>query len=342
MDRRAMGLRASSCGFRTGTGRAPLPAVLLSWLLLAWLLLGLARSSAAAKPPKSRTATSPITSIESVRRLSLQQAAMAHPGRIRAMVTYYDPDWRGLFVQQGKVGIYVALGQTYPAHLAPGTQIELLGTTDGGGFAPILREAQIQVVGKGALPKGEMVSLERRLSGREDARWVPLRGGVHKARADVRRFFVDVYWEGRRIQLKVAIYANGRLPDRFSDSEIVGRGVCGSDFNAQRQLTGAYLWVPDLSQIAVRRPGAELTYARADLPVGAILRYDASEEAGHLVRVRGTVTAAGEGSELYIQDDSGSLTVRSADIAGLRPGDRIEVAGFPDNSTLTPSLVDAT
>ena len=267
---------------------------------------------------------------------------MAHPVRIRAMVTYYDPDWRGLFVQQGKVGIYVALGQTYPAHLAPGTQIELLGTTDGGGFAPILRETQIQVLGKGALPKGEMVSLERLLSGREDARWVTLRGVVHKARADVRRFFVDVYWEGRRIQLKVANYANGRLPDRFIDSEIVVRGVCGSDFNAQRQLTGSYLWVPDLSQIAVRRPGAELPYDRAVLPVGAILRYDASEEAGHLVRVRGTVTAAGEGSELYIQDDSGSLTVRSADIAGLRPGDRIEVAGFPDNSTLTPSLVDAT
>jgi signal transduction histidine kinase len=59
------------------------------------------------------------------------------------------------------------------------------------------------------------------------------------------------------------------------------------------------------------------------------------------VHVRGTVTHQEPGHVLWIRDSSGALAIQTAQGDPLRPGDQIDVLGFPKYGSYTPALEDA-
>jgi len=62
-----------------------------------------------------------------------------------------------LFVQDATGGIYVQCER--PLNIKQGQQIELLGITGAGEFAPVVRKPQVTVLGDGVLPAPKKVSL---------------------------------------------------------------------------------------------------------------------------------------------------------------------------------------
>ena len=79
-----------------------------------------------------------LTTVQQVRALKPEDAALGHPVRVRCVVTYYDPrEWGTLFVQDATAGIYVSTeGQTLDLDL--GQWIDLEGVTAPGDFVPII------------------------------------------------------------------------------------------------------------------------------------------------------------------------------------------------------------
>ena len=128
----------------------------------------------AADPPKNLPV---LTSVEQVRQLTPEAARLDYPVKLRAVVTYYDPASGDMFVQDSTAGIYV-----YPAKVQtgvkPGHAVEVVGASDPGLYAPVIHDAQTEILGTGQMPIPRANSFEHLMTGQEDSQWVQLLGVV--------------------------------------------------------------------------------------------------------------------------------------------------------------------
>src|SRR5205814_7351839 len=105
------------------------------------------------------------------------EAAQGHPVRVRGVVTYYDPEWNTLFVQDESAGIYVNVGGL-ALDLNLGQWIDLEGCTAPGDFAPTIALSRFQILGQAPLPQVQPYSLKQVYSGTADSQWIRLHGVV--------------------------------------------------------------------------------------------------------------------------------------------------------------------
>jgi signal transduction histidine kinase len=118
------------------------------------------------------------------------------------------------------------------------------------------------------------------------------------------------------------------------DAEVLIEGVCGSLYNADRQLTGILFYVPRLRFVKVEAPAKEV-------PVSALLRFSPGMETRHRVRVRGVVEYQHVGSDLFLQVQDKGLRVLSPQSTPLSVGDLVDVLGFPAMGGSMPVLENA-
>ena len=274
---------------------------------------------------------------EQVRRLSPEQASLGYPVRIRG-VTTMDAPAPDFVIQDESAGIYVegSVSARYPHVL--GQLVEVEGVTGPGKFAPVIRESKLRVMGKAALPKAQLFSFSQLANGQQDSQWAQVRGIVRSAVVDRSSWrettlAMHVASEGGELNVRVPI---SREQDFSSwvDSEVLIEGVCGSLYNANRQLTGIMFYVPRLSFIRVEASAAET-------PVSALLRFSPGTGMRHRVRVRGVVGYQQPGRALFLQIDGKGLRVLAQQDTPLAIGDLVDVLGFPAMGDSAPILEDA-
>src|SRR5260370_19748997 len=131
-------------------------------MLFVRALIARASSQPSAKPLPT------LTHAEQIRRLSPEQAALGYAVRVRGVITM-DAPAPDFFVQDSTAGIYVE-GSAAPkfSHLL-GQQVELEGISGPGKFAPVIRELKLRVLGKGVLPKTQLVSFSELADGQQDS-----------------------------------------------------------------------------------------------------------------------------------------------------------------------------
>ena len=274
---------------------------------------------------------------DQIRRLSPEQAASGYPVRVRGVITM-DAPAPDFFVQDETAGIYVE-GSVSPryAHLL-GQFVEIEGVTGPGKYAPVIRETKLRVLGHRVLPKGQLFPFSQLENGQQDSQWVQVRGIIRSAVID------RTSWRELTLALRVASEAGEfsvRVPidheqdfTSWVDSEVLIEGVCGSLYNADRQLTGILFYVPRLSFIEVEAPAKEV-------PVSALLRFAPGRGSRHRVRVRGIVEYQHLGSDLFLQIQGKGLRVLTPQSTPLAVGDLVDVLGFPAMGDSTPILQNA-
>jgi hypothetical protein len=112
------------------------------------------------------------------------------------------------------------------------------------------------------------------------------------------------------------------------------RGVVGSIFNTDRQLTGRILCIP--GEDAIRPLSRLWSPGQAEAPLqtpATLLRTDAQAGLGP-VRVRGVVSFLQPGQGFYIRGEDGSLWVQTAQQIDLYAGSE-RVCLFPRPSALS-------
>ncbi|MGB8060778.1 MAG: hypothetical protein WCF26_02635 [Candidatus Sulfotelmatobacter sp.] len=252
-----------------------LPAILC---IVFWL--------AAASGMGGQITSRPIfSSAEQVRRLAAEQAAAGYPVRIRGVVTGSVPE-PDFFVQDKTAGIYVEGNKAKRFIHHVGDFVEVEGVTGPGKFAPVIKELETRVVGKGSMPRARTYSFAELADGQLDSQWVQVRGIIRSASID------RVSWPETALALRVASGGGEfsvRVPvekeQDFSyliDSEVLIEGVCGSRYTSQRQLSGILFSVPQLSYIKVQSSAPELAFS-------ALLRFSPGTGTRHRVRVHGVV-----------------------------------------------------
>lgn len=312
-------------------------------------------------PAADDPAGAPLTSAAAVRRLQPEEAGRGHPVRLVGHIAIVSRLRDALVLLDETEGIYVELPQPAAGNLKPGDRLEVAGVTGPGDFAPMVRASRILRLGPGTLPPPQRVTIGELGAGGFDAAWVELEGIVRACvRTPVRNLpqpratapprpgggetVTTDSWQLTFAQgdHQLAVQVNGPLePAELEDARVRLRGVVFNVHNTNRQFIRASLQVADRSMIDVLKPPPTDPFALPLQHVGEILRFSPTGFTGHRVRVRGVVTGHRDRHTLWLREGNRGMRVASRQEGTLRPGDEVEVVGFPDHDGYTPSLRDA-
>ncbi len=297
-----------------------------------------------------------LTNIADIKWLAPDVAVAGQPVRLRAVVTYTHPASYILIIQDPTGGIYAAPG-TPEEHAKFGVQhgdeVEVLGRTDAGGFAPIVtgvesnRPVTVRRLGPGRMPRALRVSPDLTSFAMFDNNWVEAAGVVRSV------VHLEEVWEDDRIQM-VLDAGNGRfrvvlpgfpkgapLPGSLVDSVVRMEGVFSSVANERRQLVGVRLLVPGLDHVHVETAAPLDPFALPAASMADLNKYRPSAAPSRRVRVQGVVVAVRRGRGIYVQDGELGLWVERSGPVTAKVGDRVSAVAFPGLGPVNPRLEDA-
>lgn len=301
------------------------------------LAAGLALAQSAALPT--------LTTTRSVHQLTTFEAARSYPVSVRGVITYYNPDFLApaspaWFIDDSTGAIFVMpLRPPVPAPKV-GQLVEVMGFSAPGNFAPIIDRASVRILAPSHLPlSAPTVNMFQMLSGREDSQWVEVEGIVRS---------VEQLDDGAILNLSlndgtiaaITPDALGRDYSRLVDSKISLRGNASPVFNHNNQVTGAHIYFPGLSTIAILEPPPENPFVSRPVAVADLARYSSIGASGHRTHVRGTVTLVWPGNVVCIQDGNSGMCAQTSEALPIRQGQLADLIGFPLVGDFTPSLSD--
>ena len=282
-----------------------------------------------------------LTSAKGVHTLPVEEARRGYPVHLRGVITYYNPAANGLCIQDDTGGIFVT-DLHDPNHvLHAGDFIDVHGVSAPGDFAPEVTRASVAFIRRGRFPEPAADNPERILSGAMDSVWVQMNGTVRDVAVSPGQGLIvaTVAWESH--PFKVLVRGWQRQDASLVDAEIRVRGVCGTLYNQRRQIVGIRLFVPGPENVEVLREAPANPFALPVRTVNEIFAFSRLGEVAHRIHVRGVVTVSHSGGPTWIQDATGSLTVRDHGHGDFRPGDVVDVVGFPEAGDFSPQLTRA-
>jgi signal transduction histidine kinase/CheY-like chemotaxis protein len=286
-----------------------------------------------------------LTTAREAHSLSTAESRREYPVHLRAVVTYYDlyidPRHAALFVHDATGGIFISIPKLPVLPLHAGAVIDMTGVTGPGDFAPIVVGHQIKVIEEGHLPvTAPRVSLGHLLTGAEDGQWVEIEGLVHSVAALGGNVTLSVAMSDGVIGATTVEEA-GRDYNGLIDATVRIRGSVAPFFTRNRQVTGARLFFPNLTQVAILEPAAADPYALPVRPIDSLLQFTPNIVFLHRAHVRGRVTLQRPGRSLCIQAANDGLCVQTTQNTPLAMGDVVDVVGFPAANQYTPTMTDA-
>jgi len=132
--------------------------------------------------------------------------------------------------------------------------------------------------------------------------------------------------DGQRVEI-TGVVREGELNDNGPEIEVVSGGY----------RFRAYLPIADGTNL--RAPGDP--YAEPLTALNAIAQYRKNRQPGSEVHVKGVVTYYRKGEDLFLQDSSGGLQVKTKLDESVAPGEVVEAVGFPAVENFLPVLEDA-
>ena len=270
----------------------------------------------------------------------------------------------GLIVHDGSAGLFVRYGRRYflkqaRVDLHPGDVVEVDGYTSAEGFAPDVVPDTVRRVGRSVLPPAKRVPYASLLSGVFDCDYIEVVGVGQRAWVSEsgKTLFVDVAVEGGAVRAWFWDFSAQDLT-RFIDARVRLRGNAGTLYNQTRQVRGISLFAGRAIDAIIDTPPPDPW----SLPVRAIsslYTHHAKDQIDRRVRLRGTVTATRVGQptfveditmhsrsrdvrhKVYVRDETSAALIETDQSFELKPGDVIDVAGFPIVSSTKPRLQNA-
>jgi len=303
-------------------------------LSLLWLVL-LPVKPLLAQPANTLTC---LTNAQQLRELDPETAGENLPVRMVGVVTYYDATLFNLFFQDATVGIFVLVASDISTHFAAGQEIEVVGVSGKGDYAPIVKASAIRVLGKAQLPVPRRVSIDQLLTGLEDSQWIEVSGVVRSTTILDGRHYLNLAMNGQRIMTYVK-GLNESDARKLINTTIRLRGVCYSRYNMKRQLRVPWLAVSSLADVVIEQPSPEQP---KEVSIASLAQFNSGGYYGNLVKVSGVVTLQKADGTLFIQNQGSGLCVQVAQADKLAPGDRVMVLGYSAIGQYVPILEDAT
>lgn len=293
-----------------------------------------------------------VTRIAEVRGLAKEESAKALPVRVTGVVV-----WRGveamtgfLTVMDESAGIFVnqqlALERgVWPkglafARLEAGVVVEIEGVTDPGGMSPVILPRAVKITGRAELPRARVTTPDWFFSGADDCQRIEVRGVVQGVRRG--QDYVSLMMDGAPGEF-MAVVPAGELPEVESliDAEVRLTGVAHSRFNTRGEFLMPNVAMNSRADLVVEKPAAVDLFTVQRVMLDGVAAFRTLPLRAHAVRVEGVVTFAAGPDLIYLQDGLNGVRVRVRRGEDLRPGARVEVVGFVDDSRRIRGLKEA-
>ena len=274
-----------------------------------------------------------LQSTSRIRNLSVVEAARAYPVRLSGVVTYFDEIERLLFFQDREGGIFVDPPATFSGRLDAGDEVEIVGVSEPGDFAPSVLASRITPLGKGTLPAPFNASIEDILRGVADSHWVELSGIVESISPDQGQYGLDVALGDHNY--KVRLRSSLAFASSLRNATVRLRGACGSRFNSRRQLLAVEVFVPGPEFVQVEKAAPDLAQMPVS-PIGELLQFTPGQSGRHAVRIAGVVLDSRTQGPTYVRDSTGAVLIENHRPIKLQEGDEVELLGFPRQGEYSP------
>jgi signal transduction histidine kinase len=287
----------------------------------------------------------PILSVGQIRR-----AGYFSPGervRLKAVVTY---SFKSLdfYVQDGTGGIFVTGNGQLKKSLSAGDVVQLEGVVSGTAPAPKVVLKKAAVLGQEPLPPIETVSFDLGWAGFADLpeqvnnKRVAIDGivrsaGIQEDAVNGKNLVLKVVTGGGEYEVRCPEIGN-REVKAWIGATLQVRGVAG--INPQQSSRGFIIYVPRQTDIHIQVEPSEDPFGAPSRTVRSLLPFY-RQDIVQRVRVEGTVLYSEPGRMLFLRDETGALQVFTSQPGTARPGDVIQVIGFPASGDYSPVLTDA-
>ena len=284
----------------------------------------------------------PLNRVSEIRSLTPHESNNGYPVHISGVVTFADPVWSILFVQDTTGGIFITIDDLPAGMLEAGDLVEVKGTTEHGGFAPNILQTEIRKVGTAPPPQTPRLSMRRLFSGQEDSQWSSVEGVIRAVTSNTAgQVFLDLALGSQRMQAQLPPSAyRSELPVELVGAHVRVQGVAATLVNDRSQLIGVKLFVPGWEFVEPIGTTSTEIAEQPIRPISTLLHFILGHEPGQQTRVRGTVTYK-DPRRLFIQDNTGGLMVLSDEYQNVNLGDVVDAVGFEVSGHYTPVLEDA-
>ncbi len=318
------------------------------------LEVGITQSPSPASPARNENGDAArLDTIRKIRQLDYEKLIPKPKVSVSGIVT----DLYGTYIEDGTGGIEIVF-RPEQARLTPrlGDYIVVEGYADWVEGDMAIQVESVKTLGKGKLPPAEPSSWSELSHGRGVDRWVEIEGVVHASDGS----HVLLECDGEQA-LATIRSAPAPLVNNLVDAVVRMRGV-GAIARDKHQVRGITLIVPSLEHVEITQAPAEIS----SLPtqkISSLLRGYGTKALRHRVKIEGVLTF-GDGDHYFLQDETGSATAiakqsivltrsghwvfwqstlesQAVSDPQMKPGDRIEIVGFPELHGYSPVLTEA-
>jgi diguanylate cyclase (GGDEF)-like protein len=246
--------------------------------------------------------------------------------RMQGVVTYYDPEWRLLFLQDSSGGLFVNLKDREikddPAGLAPGQLVEITGTVASSNIG--IADPVFRMLGPAPLPQAQPWPDALARSGQPRlSQWVTVRGTIHSASFEDGRLTLTVVNGDARTRIRVQDRKRAR-PITLLGEKVEITGV--SAVNDKTDPPGVQIFVSSLDNIHFENEQKLVSpFSSTPEQFSTVL---ASRKPGTFVHLTGIVKEQRPGGVLVLSDGSREIRVMPLDNLQAAPGDSAELLGF--------------
>ena len=246
-----------------------------------------------------------------------------HRIQLDYVVYYYDPEWKLMWGRVNETDTYLGFTD-YSFHVYPGQKIHIEGLV-----VPVkgalIDDARVTVLAEN-IPLAS-VSAQGRVGHMEelDKHIVTVEGYVDRQyQNDPRHAELSLVTEGRSLVLRGMIREGTKMPN-LEGALIQAKGVYSATIDPTGALPKIDVWVINLQDIVTK--GLLSQDKQFDLPVTNIDSLSATSP-DKLVRVQGIVRMQQPGRSLTIRDESGQLTLLTAQSQPVQLGESVEAIGY--------------
>ena len=315
-----------------GTVRSAFAAIPI---LSAFLLSAFGAPSQPAAPP-SHVHT--LHSVHEVYGLSKAEAGKAYPIDLEAIVTYSDPEWGILFVQDRTGTTFIDV-HGIRTLFAPGSRLRVKAETGVNNYGTIFVHSKITVLGQGTVPKPLQTTVEDLSRLGKEARIVTTEGILRPCERQYMRICYRLF-DGNKAVWALLPIAADQAPPELLGALVRVRGVVGRNITDSGQTLGAELFVENLQEISVESLAPHVSFSTPPSLIAEIHATDPLERWTRPMHLRGTVLWESPGGFL-LQDKTGIIFVHCWPGIPARPGSVWDAIGFPSIGEFGPELADS-
>ncbi len=267
-----------------------------------------------------------IDHAEAARLASLNPNNYGTPVRLDVVVTYYDPEWHLLFVQDSSGGLFLNLKELVPGlGVGAGTRLAIQGKIASPGIG--IEDPHFQLLGPASMPAPQAMPSGPDLKQLRISQWVELQGTVRLASIEDSRLTLTLVDGGRRTRIRILDWNRVR-PVALLGARVRVHGVSAAEVDEKGNWTGVQVFVSSANNLEFESKLLDPYATRPDSFATVIQ----PRQAGQIVHLSGTVVEQKSSRILVLNNGTETIKARIADSSQFAAGDVVELIGFTAQS----------